>query len=223
MKVAAITGLEAEARIARRAGLTALASGGMAERTLAIAEACLADGADALVSFGIAGALAPHLSAGSLLLPRCVVDDGGARFRVDEAWRARIAAMLEAAGMYAEEGDILGAAEAVASPVRKAALFQKTGAIAVDLESHRVAVAAARARLPFVVMRAVADPASRDLPPAALVPLTKEGHPGPAIISSIARHPLQVSALLHLAGDARRALATLRQAGEALRSGLVSL
>lgn len=213
MRVAAITGLEAEARIVRRVGLTAVASGGIAERAHAFAEACLAEGADALVSFGIAGALAPHLSAGALLLPRCVVDEAGTRYRVDEAWRSRVAAMLVAAGMPAEEDDILGAAEAVASAVHKAALFQKTRAIAVDLESHIVARVATHAARPFLVLRAVADPASRALPPAAVNGIDEKGAPALGrVLASVLRDPRQISALLQLALDTRKALFALRSA-----------
>jgi len=216
MRVTAITGLEAEARIARHAGLTAIVSGGIAKRTIALAEACLREGADALVSFGIAGALATHLSAGSLLLPHSIVDEGGTRYRVDEAWRARVAATLVAAGMRAEEGDILGAAEAVASPMRKAELFHRTRAIAVDLESHLVARAAAHAGRRFLVLRAVADPASRALPPAAVHGIDEKGAPALGrVLAAVLRDPMQVPALVRLALDTRNALFALRSAVKA--------
>jgi adenosylhomocysteine nucleosidase len=213
MKVAAITGLEAEARIARRAGLEAAASGGVAARTLALAEAFLREGADALLSFGIAGALAPHFAAGTLLLPRLVLDEDGSHHAVDETWRARVATMLAAAGQPAESGVMLGAGEAAATPVRKAALFQATGAIAVDLESHLVARAAAAGKRPFLVLRAVADPASRALPPAAVNGLAATGAPALGrVLLAVLRNPTQVPALLCLAGDTRRALSALRSA-----------
>lgn len=217
MQLAAITGLEAEARIARRAGLKAAASGGVATRTLALAEAALKDGATALLSFGIAGALAPHLVAGTLLLPHIIIAEDGARRRVDETWRARVAAMLQAAGAHAEAGDMLGASEPAASPSRKAELFRQTGAIAVDLESHLVARVAADAKRPFLVLRAVADPASRALPPAAVNGLDEQGAPALGrVLASVLRQPGQIPALLRLAGDTRQALFAL---GWALKAG----
>ena len=213
MKVAAITGLLAEARIAREAGLDAAASGGVAARTLALAEASLRDGAEALLSFGIAGALAPTLSPGTLLLPRFVRDGSRLGYAVDEAWRLRVAAALAAVGLHAEEGDMLGADEAAASLARKAALFAATGAIAVDLESHLVARVAARARRPFLVLRAVADPASRALPPAAVNGLDERGAPAfGRVLAAVLRDPTQIPALLRLAGDTRKALFALRSA-----------
>ncbi len=213
MTIAAITGLEAEARIARRAGLAARASGGIAAGTIEAAEACLAAGAEGLVSFGIAGALAPHLAPGSLVLPRVVVETDGARHDVDENWRARVRDRLIAAGLGIDEGDILGAAEAIATVERKAALHVATGAVAVDLESHIVARAARHSARPFLVLRAVADPAAQALPAAALDGLDAAGVPALGrVLASLVRNPAQLPDLLRLAGNTRRALFALRSA-----------
>lgn len=213
MKAAAVTGLEAEARIARRAGLVAKASGGVATETSAIAESFLGEGAEALISLGIAGALAPSLASGAVLLPRRVIDDSGARYAVDAAWHEELAQALRHARIQIDEGDILGAADAATLPARKAALFRATQAVAVDLESHIVARAAARAGKPFVVLRAIADPAARALPPAAVNGLRADGKPALGrVLLSVARHPGQIPALLRLAGDTRRALDALSSA-----------
>lgn len=213
MKAAAVTGLEAEARIARRMGIAAEPSGGVASQTTAIAENLLRDGAEALVSFGIAGALAPSLPCGMILLPRAVIDERGARHAVDAAWHAGAAQALRDASVVFDEGDILGAAGPAASPARKAVLFRATGAVAVDLESHLVAAVAERAGKPFLALRAIADPALRALPPAAVNGLDARGKPalGP-ILLSVLRRPGQIPALLRLAGDTRCALAALGSA-----------
>ena len=216
MKAAAVTGLAAEAKLARRAGLIAQPSGGIAAQTTAIAETLLSEGAEALVSFGIAGALAPALTPGSLLLPRAVVDEAGTRYAVDTEWRRRIADVLRGVGIRIEEGDLLGAREAAASPVRKGELHRITGAVAIDLESHLIAQAAARAGRPFLVFRAIADSAARALPDAAVHGLGANGRPAfVRVLLSIARDPRQIPALIKLAGDTRRALDAL---GSALRA-----
>lgn len=213
MKAAAVTGLEAEARLARRAGLFATPSGGVAARTSAIAERFLREGAAGLMSFGIAGALAPSLASGTLLLPRAVIDGTGARYAVDAAWHEEVAQALRRAGVRFDEGDILGAVDAAASPARKAELFRATQAVAVDLESGLVAATAARAGKPFLVLRAIADPAARALPPAAVNGLRADGKPALGrVLLSVARHPGQIPALLRLAGDTRRALDALTSA-----------
>jgi adenosylhomocysteine nucleosidase len=217
MRVAAVTGLAAEARIARRAGLAAVASGGDAARTRAVIARLIADGATALVSFGICGGLDPALQPGCLLLPEAVRDEAGKRWAADRAWHARTAAALAAHGIAARHGDLLGADAIVASPARKAVLRRESGAIAADLESHHVARAAVEKGLPFLVLRAVADPAERALPPAALIELDASGRPAlAAVLLSLARHPVQLPALLRVAIDTRHALRALDRAVIAL-------
>ena len=74
MALMAVAGLAAEARILHGRGIAAEASGADPARAAAIAERFLAAGADAILSFGIAGALAPGLAPGTILLPRRIVD-----------------------------------------------------------------------------------------------------------------------------------------------------
>src|SRR5690349_24700196 len=68
MKLVAVTGLAAEAAIARRAGLAAVCGGGDRAVTEAAIARAIADGAEALLSFGIAGALAPGLRSGTIVI-----------------------------------------------------------------------------------------------------------------------------------------------------------
>jgi adenosylhomocysteine nucleosidase len=217
MKVAAVTGLAAEAEIARRAGITAEPSGGIAAQTTAIAENLLRDGAEALISFGLAGALAPGLAPGALLVPRAVIDEGGTHYAVDADWRMRVIDTLRGAGRWLEERDVLGAGEAAASLARKAEFHRITGAAAIDLESHLVAQAAGRAGRPFLVLRAVADSATQALPDAAVHGLAPNGKPALGrVLRSVVRDPRQIPALIKLAADMRRALDALSSALRAL-------
>jgi hopanoid-associated phosphorylase len=216
MKVAAVTGLAAEAAVARRAGISAEPSGGIAAQTTAIAESLLRAGAEALMSFGIAGALAPTLMRGCLLVPRTVIEESGTRYAVDSGWRMPVIDALRGAGLWIEEGDLLGAPDAAAAPARKAELHRITGAVAIDLESHLVAQVAARAGRPFLALRAVADSAAQALPDAAVHGLAASGKPAfGRVLLSVARDPRQIPALIKLADDTRRALDTL---GSALRA-----
>lgn len=213
MVAAVLTGLLAEARIARREGLIAAAGGGNARQTSAQAERLLAEGASALISFGIAGALAPGLAPGALLLPRAVVDESGTRWPVDAGWQASLRAALIRSGLAPAEGDLLGASRAIDSIAGKRAAHHSTGAVAVDLESHIVAQAAARAGRAFIVLRAIADPAERSLPEAAVQGLDESGAPALGrVVLSVLRNPGQLPALLRVAADTRRALATLTSA-----------
>jgi len=217
MALAAVTGLEAEARIVRGVGIAAAASGADTARAAAIAERMVASGATALLSFGIAGALAPGLASGTVLLPRRILDEGGGAYTVDRAWHARVRAALVARGIPAIEDDLLGAALLVTVREAKAELHRHTGTVAVDLESAAAAAVAARFGRPFLVVRAVADPADFDLPPAAIVGIDAGGRTAIfPVLRSILQRPRQITDLVRLAQHTRRALAALARAAPAL-------
>ncbi len=204
--IAFVTGLRAEARLA---GVDAFPGGGDTEGATRAASAALAAGAQAFISFGLAGGLSPDARAGTLVIPR-VVRVGGGGLATDVA-------LSEALGGFT--CDVLLAGErAVAGRAEKARLWQETGADAVDLESGAVARTAAAACVPFAVLRVVCDPAWRDLPPAALVALDGSGAIGLGrVLASLARQPSQLGRLLALARDATRARRALRQRIATLR------
>lgn len=216
MSIAAVTGLAAEAVIARGAGLRAAATGGHSVRMAAVIARLVAEGASGLVSFGICGGLDPALVSGSLLLPLAVRDVAGGRLAVDPAWHRAMAAALARDGIDAATGDLLGADAIVATPEQKRALHV-LGAVAADLESHVVARTALAAGLPFLVLRAVADPAQRRVPPAALLGLNSAGHARlGAVLLSIVNHPNQLPYLLRIARETGVALRSLRRAAPVL-------
>ena len=217
MALMAVAGLAAEARILRERGIAAEASGADPARAAAIAARFLAAGADAIVSFGIAGALAPGLAPGTILLPRRIVAGSGETYVADEALRERIAQALAAQGLALDARDLLGRDAIAATAAEKSLLFRRTGAVAVDLESHAVARAAARAHVVFAALRAVADPAEFDLPPVALVGLDRDGNAALLpVLGALARAPAQLPALIRLALLTRAALRTLSRSAPAL-------
>jgi adenosylhomocysteine nucleosidase len=71
------------------------------------------------------------------------------------------------------------------------------------------------------VLRAIADPASRELPPAALLPLQGNGTPMIGqVLASVLRHPRQLPSLLGVAREARQALQALVGPAHALHRTL---
>jgi adenosylhomocysteine nucleosidase len=206
----AVTGLAAEARILERRSIPAIATSGDETAIWAATARLIAAGVDGLLSFGVAGALAPGLAPGTLLLPARILDE------TRRAWPTD-AHLFSSRTTVLQTGDLLGCAAPVATVEEKAALHRRTGAVAVDLESHVVAAAALRANLPFLVLRAVADPADADLPPAALVGLDAAGRTAlRPVLASLARDPGQLWRLVALARDTRRALLALERASAAL-------
>lgn len=198
-----VTGLAAEARWLRGNGFVVGVGGGGPAGAARAAGAVIAQGVAGLISFGLAGGLDPALPAGALVVPQ-LVRDGGEEFACDAALLADLG------GPTARL--MLAGGEIAASVAEKATLFAQSQAAAVDLESGAVARAAAAAAVPFAVLRAISDPAAKDLPPAALVALDAAGRISVArLAGSLLRRPGQVPALLALARDtgrARRALIT---------------
>ena len=254
MSLIVVTGLAAEARIAV-VGDAAIVGAGRAQSLAQELEAAIAAGARRLLSFGIAGALVPHLQPGDLVVAHGVRDANGV-FVCDPDWRGAIERRLQrpfwsddlssdveaspsALFRFGRKAgwrpvldvagarrtiEIAGAETPVADQISKAALFAATGAVAVDMESAIVARAARRHRLPFAILRVVADPAHRSLPSAALVSMRPDGEVDMAgVFNALSRDPRQIAMLARLAVDARRAFAALSRARAMLGSDFASL
>jgi adenosylhomocysteine nucleosidase len=197
MRLGFVVGLTAEARIAARFGFAVQAGGGTPAGAMEAASRLLADGATALVSFGLAGGLDPALRPGMVVIPDRVVCEGEV-FPVDAGLASRFGGSM---------GVCLLAGRTIAADAQtKRALLIATGAQAIDLESGSVARVAASHGVPFAVVRAICDPAERDLPPAAMVALDQAGAIGLlAVLRSVLRQPGQIPGLLALARDAAQA------------------
>jgi adenosylhomocysteine nucleosidase len=207
----------------RGLALVVALSGARPELAKAGADRLVAAGCTHLLSYGVAGGLADGLAAGDLLLPGEIVTPTGARLAVDQAWHK---AALDLLGeLKPDTGALAASDEAIASVAAKRSLAQRTGAVAVDMESHHIAQAAARAGLPFLVVRALADEAGQILPPAALVGVTPDGATNIlAVLGSLARNPGQLGALMRLgraAGAAHRTLERCDLLGGSFGFGLL--
>lgn len=208
------SGLAAEARIARAAGFQVIVGAGDPRRTAALVEVA-ARRAKCLVSFGVAGGLAPHLRPGAVVLSAEVIGDDR-RWQPNDAFRREIGELARRLG--AAEGPVLGSREVLATEDDKVRAWRDTGALAVDLESAIVARTAEAVGIPFLVLRTIADPAGRKLPPAALIPLSADGTPAfTRVLRDVLRQPRQIAALFGLARETRQALSALAGPARALR------
>jgi adenosylhomocysteine nucleosidase len=208
------SGLAAEARIARAAGFPVIVGAGNPQRTAALVEAAARE-AKCLVSFGVAGGLAPHLRPGDVILSTDVIGDDR-RWRPNRAFHDEMARLAPLIGAVA--GPVLGSRDILGTEEDKTRAWRDTGALAVDLESAIVARTAEAAGIPFLVLRTVADPSTRELPPAALIPLSEEGTPAFArVFQEVLRRPRQIAALFGLARETRQALIALAGPARALR------
>ena len=97
----------------------------------------------------------------------------------------------------------------------KDALYHATGAVAADMETHRLARYGAEFAVDTLAIRVVADPATRDLPPYLADVLDARGRPRVGrVLAGLARRPATLAALMRLRRDRARALARLRRIAE---------
>lgn len=232
MTILIATGLHKEAAILGGSGTVVVAGGGDGERLERELEVA-APGATAILSCGLAGALAPGLRAGDLIIgslsPR-EKEGPHAEGMIDSMsspvgrGNAALIDMLARHLRGAHLGTVVGSDTIIATAGGKHALHTETGALAVDMESHIAARVAARCGLPFAIVRAISDSADHTLPPAALVGMRPDGSVAlGAVLASLARDPRQLPALIRTGSDAGRAFAALRRVRDVLRSLRVGL
>lgn len=171
----------------------------------------LSQGVKALVSLGISGGLIEDLATGGLLLADTFT--GREReFKADVAGVARCSAALERTALNWRCGKLVSVEQAVLSPAAKLNLAEKSGALAVDMESAAVALVAEMANLPYFALRSVCDTVSQEvgLDPARI--LTKEGQVKVGrLVTEIVQRPSLLLVLPGLGKDFNVALAALKQ------------
>ncbi len=205
-----VVGLAFEARSAAGPGVHVICSGDgrnlAAKLTAAIAEArTLVRGCPGIISFGVAGGLAPHLRPGTCVVGSAVIS-GTSRMPISQQWSEKLLRTIP----DSVSGALLGVPAPIAHPDEKRALYLKTGAIAVDMESHIVASVGLAHEVPVAAIRVITDPAKRSLPVSAVAAMRPNGTTNiAAMLCSVLSRPRDLPALFQTALDARAARATL--------------
>jgi adenosylhomocysteine nucleosidase len=216
--ILAITGLRREAEIAGGPGVVAVAGGGDSRSLTEKLDALHGD-ITGVISIGLAGALSPLLKVGEAVIADQVIADAE-HFRCDERWRVSLVARLP----QAHQGPVAASDTILEDGGSKAALYAKTGALAVDMESAAAARFARARQLPFAVLRIISDDARHVLPPAALVAMKPDGGIAMGrVLASLLRHPLQVPALIHTARTSGKAFRELLRCRGLCGVGLAGL
>jgi adenosylhomocysteine nucleosidase len=207
------------------------AGAGPAERA---ATAVLEWGAEGLLAVGFAGALSPALRPGHLLAATEVAEPDGGCWPADTEWLAALkgipgendgclmeapSAMIPMTGLRRttlaprfHQGRLLTAPRVVVAAADKRRLGEKTGALAVDMESAAVARRAAAAGVPMMALRAITDSVDESLPVDLELCFDSHGQFHPArLIGLLARRPSAMGGLARLgwhSAQAGRALAS---------------
>jgi hopanoid-associated phosphorylase len=210
-----VVGMAFEARIAAGLGVPVICGGDGKHLATALTHA-MAAGCGGLISFGVAGGLAPDLKPGSCVIGSSVLD-GDVTRPTDTRWSQRLMRMIPGSVL----GSIAGVSEPLAFASEKRELHARTGALIVDMESHVVARAAEEHGVPVAAIRVVVDPVSRTIPRSALAGTRADGTIDPlAVMRSLIRYPRDLAGLIRMSFDARAARAALVQGCSLLGPGL---
>jgi adenosylhomocysteine nucleosidase len=136
---------------------------------------------------GLAGALAPDLAIGEIVIQGSCPPLPGVHF-----------------------GTLATSSGIVATPADKAALFRQSGALAVDMETAPAQRLAESLHIPFLAVRAISDTAAQTLNPALLTLVDPDGRPRVArALRQLAGGSIKLSDLLRVRRATNVALARL--------------
>lgn len=173
-------------------------SGAGANNARTASELLIAQGATRLISWGCAAALSETLKPGDLVLADTLIDAEGAQIGIHPDWH-RFTKNLLSTTLKVHTGSLAESNSIVATGKDKKHRHTQTGAIALDMESVAIAKVAQKNNLPFLAIRAIADPVNMDLPKAITQALNDEGDIVLGkLLSFIALHPAELPGLIKL-------------------------
>lgn len=186
------------------------------------AERLANEGVTSLISWGCAAALSPRLQPGDLALPSRLIGADGTIQETDSEWRNRLSARL-AAHLPIHNGDLAESAEIIATAAAKQVIYDTTGAIVLDMESAAVSRTALSQGIPFMAIRAIADPAAMTVPGSILDALDDDGKVQiPKLLSRVLQKPTDFLGLIHLGWHFHAAMKTLSKVAAIAGEGFLA-
>lgn len=177
-------------------GITLIKTGMGLARAEAAARRLVSQGHFALfLSSGCAGALAPQLGPGDLVVAESIGLSGGAALPAHPEHRERAIAAARRAGLHPHLGHFLSSPTVLATRAEKHGAAQ-AGAIAVEMEGAAIARVAAESGVAFAAVRSILDTADIELEMSGhfVDPATGSVRPI-ALAGHLLRHP---TALPHM-------------------------
>ena len=215
--VGIVTGLQAEAALARKhanetgAKYLVACHGPGPDQAGKAARDLIRQGAEGLLSFGLAGGLDDNIAAGDVVLATEIREGRYQAVRTTALWREDVFRKLDLERPVIE-APIAASDNIVREASDKTRLKYKTDAVAVDMESFAVGKAAEHAQLPFLAIRAISDPALQTLPVMAVEAMSADGKVRAwKVFWSLIRHPGQIGELRRLAKNTGLATSALVQ------------
>ncbi|MEQ1544483.1 phosphorylase [Methyloglobulus sp.] len=200
-------------------------SGAGVENARTASELLITQGANQLISWGCAAALDGEFRSGDLVLANACVDaDHVAIDLNNEAWLVNVKNCLSKhSDMRIHTGKLAESKNIVASSNDKAKIAEATDAIALDMESVAIAKVAQAHGLPFLSIRAIADPVNMDLPKAVSHALNEQGDVILGkLLTYLMWHPAELPGLIKLGLHFHAAKKTLRLVAKQLSDVIAS-
>ena len=173
-------------------------SGAGANNARTASELLIAQGATRLISWGCAAALSETLKPGDLVLADTLIDAELTQLNIHPEW-LRFTKNLLSTHLKVHAGSLAESNSIIATGKDKKHLHTQTGAVALDMESIAIAKVARQNNLPFLAIRAIADPVNMDLPKAINHSLSNEGD---IVLSKLllfaVLHPAELPGLIKL-------------------------
>jgi adenosylhomocysteine nucleosidase len=202
-------------RFRKESGWLCVHSGPGVENARAAAQWLVEEGVGALVAAGIAGGLHPAMKTGDLVIPDLIFQKHGEK-HCPLLWeaRCRFAALayeaLTSERKSVHRGPIVTTNQAVLTVENKRALYKRTLALVVDMESAPIARVATEAGLPSFFLRVVCDPVHRTIPRDAFDSIDHRGRIRSfTLLQRLLHRPSLLGDLLTLRQDFVVALASL--------------
>jgi hopanoid-associated phosphorylase len=193
-----------------------------AKQAQVAAEVLIGKNASALLSWGSAGALHSKLSPGNLILPKIVIYPQKGSFSTDDGWHNRLLTRL-ANQLEVFTDPLAQSLSALKSREEKLDFVKQNQALAVDMESASVAKAAVKASLPFMAIRAIADPLEQNIPASVLRAIDESGRFRPFhLLGNLARRPADFLILNQLRRNFIAARTTLTTVAQLVRDGFLA-
>ena len=177
---------------------------------------------NALVSWGVAGALDSTLNSGDIVLPAEVIDGNGGgndsdnvtHIPVHQPWHTALRNKLQQQRLHAD-GAIISTQDVQHDSHTKSQLRNKTQAIAIDMESAAIAKVALKADKPFVIIRSIFDTLSMTIPQSSTDATDQYGLVSmPKLMAGLLRHPSELLQYPNLVSSFTRAKKSLHHVVE---------
>ena len=192
-----------------QAGIYLCLSGIGYNNALNAAAALIKSGANALVCWGVAGALDKTMHSGDLLIADKIIS-AEKHLPCTSDWQQKLLEHLTLTDNKVISGQLYSDNHMCVTARDKQRLNAECGALAIDMESAAVAGLAAELGHDFVCLRAIADEAVTSLPRAVTHHTDELGKPKPIRFAlSCLSQPTQIASLLILAHAYQKAILSL--------------